>query len=240
MLAHEAGEHARATAYLEEALAVGRREGNQFAVAAALACLALVAQAQGDRNRAVGLVTEAIQHTRELGSPNQDAWCAYVAVRVSAEWAPAAVLARVLGALDPAGPEKRLLLSPHEQVWYSQTVATLRATLGEEAFDGCWAAGHALSVDQLVEEALAALEARPTEAGGLPTPPRPPRSKGLLSPREQEVLPLVAEGLTNEEIAERLVISRSTAKYHLISLLQKLGADNRTQAVAHARQRGLL
>jgi len=67
-----------------------------------------------------------------------------------------------------------------------------------------------------------------------------PATVGLLSPREQEVLPLVTEGLTNKEIAERLVISASTAKYHLTSLLNKLGADNRTQAVAHATQQGLL
>jgi DNA-binding CsgD family transcriptional regulator len=70
--------------------------------------------------------------------------------------------------------------------------------------------------------------------------PRPPPTKGLLSPREQEVLLLVAEGLTNEEIAGRLVVSRGTATFHLTSLLQKLGADNRTQAVTHARQQGLL
>jgi two-component system nitrate/nitrite response regulator NarL len=54
------------------------------------------------------------------------------------------------------------------------------------------------------------------------------------------VLPLVATGLTNKAIADRLVISESTAKFHLTSLLNKLGADNRTQAVAHATRQGLL
>jgi DNA-binding NarL/FixJ family response regulator len=63
---------------------------------------------------------------------------------------------------------------------------------------------------------------------------------GLLSPREAEVLPLVAEGLTNKDIAERLVVSESTARFHVGSLLNKLRADNRTQVVAHARHRGLL
>ena len=74
----------------------------------------------------------------------------------------------------------------------------------------------------------------------LQAPPRKPRPQELLSPREQEVLPLVAAGLTNKEIAERLVISGSTAKFHLTSLLNKLGADNRTRAVALATQQGLL
>ena len=50
----------------------------------------------------------------------------------------------------------------------------------------------------------------------------------------------MAEGLTNSEIAERLVIGVTTAKYHVGSLLKKLGADNRTQAVARATQQGLL
>jgi DNA-binding NarL/FixJ family response regulator len=162
-----------------------------------------------------------------------------VSLHVSAEWAPAPVVARVLGGTDPLGPAARFFLSPYQQVWYGQTVATLRAALGEKAFADCWAAGRGLSLDQLVDEALAVLEASPFAAGGRQTPPRPP-PKGLLSPREHEVLLLVAEGLTNEQIAERLVIARGTAKYHLTSLLQKLRADNRTQAVAHARQQGLL
>jgi DNA-binding NarL/FixJ family response regulator len=149
-------------------------------------------------------------------------------------------LARVLGALDMLGPGARLLLSPHEQVWYSQRLATLRATLGEEVYDDCWAAGRALSADQLLEEALALLEARPAEAGAREPPLRRTRAAGLLSPREQEVLALVAQGLTNKHIAERLVISESTARYHLASLLNKLGADNRTQAVRRAMQQGLL
>jgi DNA-binding NarL/FixJ family response regulator len=46
--------------------------------------------------------------------------------------------------------------------------------------------------------------------------------------------------LTNKEIAERLVICENTAKFHVTSLLNKLGADNRTQAVARATQQGLL
>ena len=93
-----------------------------------------------------------------------------------------------------------------------------------------------------VEAALAALELPPpTEPQVvLQAPPRQPRSAGLLSAREQEVLALVAEGLTNSEIAERLVIGVTTAKYHVGSLLKKLGADNRTQAVAYATRQGFL
>ena len=94
----------------------------------------------------------------------------------------------------------------------------------------------------LIEAALAVLGLPgPAEAEtGMQPPPQKPRASDLLSPREQEVLALVAAGLTNKEIAERLVIGDRTAKYHLSSLLNKLGADNRTQAVAHATRQGLL
>jgi len=54
------------------------------------------------------------------------------------------------------------------------------------------------------------------------------------------VLGLVAEGRSNKEIAAEFIISEHTAKYHVTSLLDKLGADSRVQAVALAAQRGLL
>ncbi len=61
-----------------------------------------------------------------------------------------------------------------------------------------------------------------------------------LTPRELEVLGLLALGLTNKEIAERLYIGERTAKFHVSSILAKLGADNRTEAVAIAARRGLI
>ncbi|HEU5200839.1 MAG TPA: LuxR C-terminal-related transcriptional regulator [Ktedonobacterales bacterium] len=61
-----------------------------------------------------------------------------------------------------------------------------------------------------------------------------------LTPREQEVLLLLAEGTSNQEIADRLVISLATAKKHVAGILSKLGAENRTQAIARARSLSLL
>lgn len=61
-----------------------------------------------------------------------------------------------------------------------------------------------------------------------------------LTPRELEVLRLMAQGLQNKEIALNLIISERTVKFHVSSILGKLGAGNRTEAVSLAAQRGLI
>ncbi|MFI9386307.1 AAA family ATPase [Kutzneria sp. NPDC052558] len=67
-----------------------------------------------------------------------------------------------------------------------------------------------------------------------------PDSEDLLTPREQSVLELVATGLTNRQIGERLFISEKTASVHLSRVMAKLGAGSRTEAVSLAYDRGLL
>jgi DNA-binding CsgD family transcriptional regulator len=62
----------------------------------------------------------------------------------------------------------------------------------------------------------------------------------LLTPRELEVLTLLAEGMSNKAIARRLGISVHTAKFHVGALIDKLDAVGRTDAVAHAARRGVI
>jgi NarL family two-component system response regulator LiaR len=61
-----------------------------------------------------------------------------------------------------------------------------------------------------------------------------------LTPREREVLALLVKGLNNPEIAERLVVSRATAKAHVSNILSKLGVSNRAEAIALALQKKLV
>jgi DNA-binding NarL/FixJ family response regulator len=85
----------------------------------------------------------------------------------------------------------------------------------------------------VLAEALRAalLRAVPAAPVALPEP---------LTPREVEVLQLLALGLPNREIADRLGISDRTAKFHVASILGKLGASNRTEALAQAARLGLI
>ena len=67
-----------------------------------------------------------------------------------------------------------------------------------------------------------------------------PHPQHSLTPREEEVLRLVADGLPSKQIARSLAITERTVKFHVASLMRKLDADNRAQMVAIAAQRGLL
>ena len=100
-------------------------------------------------------------------------------------------------------------------------------------------AGAAAFVE-IIDELLAMLgegeqAPAPVLGAGQTTPP-----DGLISPREREVLALVAAGRSNKEIAEALFISPFTVKAHVASLLTKLDADNRAQLAGIAVRRGLL
>ena len=79
---------------------------------------------------------------------------------------------------------------------------------------------------------------RPKAAIELATPT--PSSNGELTPRQQEILLLLNEGLTNDAISRKLFLSPKTVGHHVVAILQRLGAKSRTEAVFVARQRGLL
>jgi len=110
----------------------------------------------------------------------------------------------------------------------------LRDSPPDEMTAGLYAASQGLVV--LSPEILEILWPSGSEVAGFDElPPGEP-----LTPRESEVLALLADGAANKEIASRLGISEHTAKYHVSSILSKLGATTRTEAVARGYKEGLI
>jgi non-specific serine/threonine protein kinase len=227
------GDHARAIALMEESLQSARSLHDPQLVRVAADNLACVLWDQGQPRRAAALRREELG----LSGPGDVVWL----LAECADWGLAAgqpgPAARLLGASaalragfddpHPFGDD------PCEVDW----VAAGRAALGEPAFAAAWEAGTELSLEAAVAEAdalLAALAAAPEPAEAAPAV-----VPGGLTPRELEVLRLVAAGRSNQAIADELFISHGTAATHVRNILGKLGLDSRTALAAWAIRYGL-
>ena len=101
-----------------------------------------------------------------------------------------------------------------------------RDTLGDDAFDTAFAEGQRLSLDEAV--AYVMRSSRHAERG-------PPPAGTSLTPTERDVVEEICRGLTNQQIAEQLLMSRDTVKTHLSHIYAKLGVANRGELAAEAR-----
>jgi DNA-binding CsgD family transcriptional regulator len=108
-------------------------------------------------------------------------------------------------------------------------LAPARARLDAEAYAAAWSEGMAMSLDQLVAYAARGRGARK----------RPPTGWASLTPTEHAVVRLVAEGLTNPQIGDRMFISKGTVRTHLSHVFSKLGVTSRSQLASEATKRGL-
>ena len=116
----------------------------------------------------------------------------------------------------------------------SQITAARAQLNDEEAFATAWSEGRAMTLEQAVQYAL------PKQEETAPPSPLPKQDAAGLSAREVEVLRLVAEGLTDSQVAERIYLSPRTVNHHLSAIYRKLGVPSRAAAAKKAGKRGLL
>jgi predicted ATPase/DNA-binding CsgD family transcriptional regulator/class 3 adenylate cyclase len=146
---------------------------------------------------------------------------------LAAQHESASEAARLFAAAAAIRTSIGLVRWPADQVAYDKDLATVRQHLDEASFATAWAEGAALNDSQATAYATRARGQRRRPASGWPS----------LTPTETEVVQLLAQGLTNPQIAERLFISRATVKTHLIHVFTKLGVTTRAQLAAEATRR---
>jgi DNA-binding NarL/FixJ family response regulator len=108
----------------------------------------------------------------------------------------------------------------------------VRDSLTQEQLDEAWAAGSALPLQAAIAEALG--DDDPPLGSASAPPETRPAAEFDLTPRELEVLQLLADGLSDREIGEALFIAPRTASFHVTNMLRKLDVDSRTAAAAFA------
>lgn len=158
-----------------------------------------------------------------------------------AEWGLTAGQSELAARLLGAAAALRARLDGHvpfgDRSGEMEGVMASHAALGEPGFAAAWTAGEELSLEAAIAEAdalLAALAAAPELTAAAPAV-----IPNGLTPRELEVLRLLAAGASNRAIAEALFVGLPTVKDHVGNILAKLGVDSRTAAAAYAHRHGL-
>jgi predicted ATPase/DNA-binding CsgD family transcriptional regulator len=222
------GDHAAARAYLQEGVAISREIEDDWALALALRNLGIGAFRLGDYEQAVVQLRESLAVLGEPGNPlyMQNLELLAAAVSMQGEHGRAAWL---FGAAEALREAVGAFVLPLYRAEYERGVTAARSGLDESTFSATWSEGRAMPPEQAIEYAL-----EPSHAAS--------RLEHItkLSPREVEILGLVAEGLTDPQVAQRLYLSPRTVGQHLRSIYQKLGVPSRAAAVKEALGRGLI
>jgi len=236
------GELALAREWFEESLALVQEVGDREGALETLLGLARVAVAQGDLAVARRRYQECLTILQEIGSQAFLAACLEGLATLEAGQGAPSLAARRWGAAEVLREVMGTPIQPVYRASYEQARAQARTTLGEQAFRASWTEGRSMTPEQ----ALAAQEQTTPPAVNSPSAPQPPAPTPQptypagLTAREVEVLRLVAQGWTDAQIAEYLVISPRTVNRHTTSLYSKLNVTSRAAATRYAIEHHLL
>ena len=223
-----AGDHERADACFEEILGITEHLGEHRYRSTALSSYALSTWGQGKIPETAAFLEASLRLKQAPGSTDRygAGRCLEAMAWVAARRRQYRRAAALLGAADTLWTEIGASASTFGHlIDYNEACARQsRAALGESAFTDAFAQGQALSYDDAIAYALN--EQHP------PARPAPAAGTTPLTRRERQVAALLAQGLSNREIAGRLVISQRTAESHVEHILTKLGFTSRAQAAA--------
>ena len=244
------GDSVRATALQKESLELARELGDRWRVAASLGSLAWIAQHQGDLKQAETLLGESLSLRREIGDQGGTAWCLEKFAEIALIHGQSGSSPRrfedfrrtrgCLGLQQSCAAAIGSTMDSVDVPEYERQLAMVREQLGMTTFETCWGEGQAMTPEQANEYALepTMTHAQVAQPGSMRQATK--REFGGLTAREREVAALVAQGMTNHEIAEQLVISERTVESHVSGILRKLGFAARTQIAAWAVEKGLV
>jgi predicted ATPase/DNA-binding CsgD family transcriptional regulator len=229
------GDLQQAETCAQESLTLFREVHHKDGMAVALAFLGDIKRIQGDLTQARALCKEGVSLAREGGIHFSIGWNIIVLAMVATDEGQPRQAACLFGAAEPwLNPSTEM--DPADLADYERAVERVRAQLGEKAFATAWVEGRTMTPGQ----ALAA-RGPVTIPAAIPTEqPSPPSMKPAttypdsLTAREVEVLRLLAQGLTDAQIAEHLVISPRTVNTHLTSIYGKIQVSSRSAATRYA------
>ena len=228
-------EYKRAAALCEESITIRQELQDRSFLVYSLVNLTMATTLQGDFERAMQACREALAVSQDLGHKNGLAFSLEAMAGIAGAQGQAERAAKLFGAGQALQDAIGAPLSPGLRVLYERVMMTTRDRLGEAAFAEIWAQGRAMPLEQAIAEAeQTALSGQATSTRSAPIYP------AGLSIREVEVLRLVAAGLTDAQIADRLVLSTRTVSTHLRSIYNKLGVNSRSAATRFAVEHHLI
>lgn len=213
-----------AKAFRERLIARAIKAGDSFDSMQLLFDASLAAILRGEAENATALARQALSLALNLEGPRTIDRCVEALARAAVEGRDYVRAATLLGASLPDGDPAGAIVNsdPRLGPFRAEAENAARHALGQRAYDAAVATGRSMNPDEGAAYALGAqLPARVSTPGVSRSQP--------LSPRERQVAALVGQGLTDRQIAERLVISRRTAEGHVASGLMKLGFTSRSQ-----------
>jgi DNA-binding CsgD family transcriptional regulator len=234
-IAFQSGDLPAAQELLEEALARHEETSGPLGVGHGHLFLGELLLARAEHARAVDHFHSAFTAFLDVGFLGGIGGAVKLLAEAMVTYQPGGA-ARLLGAAAAIAEKDEGFRDPDDTECVAQISESARARIGNSAFTTAWEEGKLMTWDEL----RATVDVLADEMPAVPEIISPPAASHGLTPRELEVLRLIAAGRSNREIAAMLFISIPTVKRHVTTILSKLDLPSRSAATAHVHTHALL